>query len=305
MAVLIRILDDALFPVPAQCLVGRSASCTLRVDDGYASSEHAKIVWTGSAWTIRDLGSRNGTFVDGQRLQPGQPHRIANGSALGFGDTNAAWKMSDDTPPGAIAVDAETQQVVAAVGDILVLPDENAPELTVYPAPDGVGWVYETTDGEVAPVRDHGVIRTEQRSFRLELPVVSEATPMVDMSLTLDTVDFRFAVSRDEERVEISMIVRGIATELEPREHGYLLLTLARARQEDAALPVDERGWRTIPDLSRMLRLDSNALNVAIHRARQQLGTAGLEGAAGIVGVKRGTRRLGTDRFEITTLPDE
>ena len=44
------------------------------------------------------------------------------------------------------------------------------------------------------------------------------------------------------------------------------------------------------------------ALNVAIHRARQQLSRAGVGNAAAIVEVRRKQRRLGTDRFQITKL---
>ena len=97
-------------------------------------------------------------------------------------------------------------------------------------------------------------------------------------------------------------MLRGIETVLERREHGYFLLTLARCRREDASLPLDERGWRDMAQLSKMLRLDRNALNVATHRARQQLASAGLEGAAGVVETRRGQRRLGTERFELGTI---
>ena len=78
----------------------------------------------------------------------------------------------------------------------------------------------------------------------------------------------------------------------------------ARAREEDRELPPQERGWRDVDRLLRMLKMDQNALNVSIHRARQQLSATGLEGAAGIVETKRGKRRLGTDRFEIVRLED-
>lgn len=73
---------------------------------------------------------------------------------------------------------------------------------------------------------------------------------------------------------------------LESREHGYVLLTLARARRTNAERSVGERGWIDRDELLRMLSIDANALNVAIHRARQQLLAAGIEGAQGIVEVR-------------------
>ncbi|MEO1336418.1 MAG: FHA domain-containing protein, partial [Myxococcota bacterium] len=65
-----RIKSGETLVLAAQCLVGRSAACQIRLDDRYVSSEHAKLVWTGSKWQVRDLGSRNGTFVDGRRVEP-------------------------------------------------------------------------------------------------------------------------------------------------------------------------------------------------------------------------------------------
>ena len=132
---------------------------------------------------------------------------------------------------------------------------------------------------------------------------MSEATPMVTVAQTLENVHLRLAVSPDEEKVVISVMLRGEVThKLEPREHSYLLLTLARARLDDAHKPAGEQGWRDVEALTRMLKLDPNALNVSIHRARQQLARTGLEGAAGVVQTRRGRRRLGTSRFEIVRL---
>ena len=41
------------------------------IEDAFASSLHARIYWTGSSWEIRDLGSRNGTYVNGAPLAAG------------------------------------------------------------------------------------------------------------------------------------------------------------------------------------------------------------------------------------------
>ena len=61
-------------------------------------------------------------------------------------------------------------------------------------------------------------------------------------------------------------------------------------------------GWADRDELLRMLRVDANAFNVAVHRARQQLLAAGVKGAAGIVQVRRRQRRFGTDKVELTKL---
>lgn len=302
-AVLVRLSDGHRFVVPAQCMVGRSPSCHLVLDDRYASSEHAKLSWTGHAWRIRDLGSRNGTFVDGQRIEPGRPVPVRAHAQIGFGESEASFEMQDVSAPGAFAVDLEAGAVHPAVGEVLLLPNDRQPELTVYPDPNGTGWLAENNDGEKRSVEDRSVITAGGRPFRVELPVLVEATPMVDVAFTLENANLRFAVSSDEETVEIGLYFRGEEkARLEAREHSYLLLTLARARWEDRGRDVKDRGWRRVDEVLRMLRVDQNALNVAIHRARQQFAALGLEGAAGIVETARGRRRLGTDRFEIVAL---
>jgi len=63
-------------------LIGRSPSCTLVLDDDYSSSRHARIFPQNGAWYVEDLGSTNGTYLEGRRLdvpvavQPGEEIRI-------------------------------------------------------------------------------------------------------------------------------------------------------------------------------------------------------------------------------------
>ena len=136
------------------------------------------------------------------------------------------------------------------------------------------------------------------------MPDVHQGTATIDAGPTIDTISLRFGVSRDEEHVELTIIHRGKETKLEAREHAYTLLTLARARLDDASLALAEQGWLERDQLMRMLGTDGNSLNVAIYRARGQLGAAGVEGAAGIVEVRRGQRRFGLEpaRFEVVPL---
>ncbi len=52
-----------------ELFVGRAPSCELVVTDEFASSQHAKVVHIGGDWVVQDLGSTNGTYVDGVRIQ--------------------------------------------------------------------------------------------------------------------------------------------------------------------------------------------------------------------------------------------
>jgi hypothetical protein len=70
-------------PLGASAVVlGRATSCTLPIGDDYASGRHARIFPHEGSWWVEDLGSTNGTFVDGERidgptaLTPGRPVRV-------------------------------------------------------------------------------------------------------------------------------------------------------------------------------------------------------------------------------------
>jgi diguanylate cyclase (GGDEF)-like protein len=66
--------------------LGRSAENTFQLHDGTVSRRHA-VIWadpSGGSW-ITDLGSTNGTFVDGKRLAPHTPIRVNDGSRIQLG----------------------------------------------------------------------------------------------------------------------------------------------------------------------------------------------------------------------------
>lgn len=52
----------------APILLGRSAESTVPLEDDYASGRHARLFAQGSRWFLEDLGSTNGTFLQGQQL---------------------------------------------------------------------------------------------------------------------------------------------------------------------------------------------------------------------------------------------
>ena len=84
-------------PLSARTVVGRSPTCRLHIPDGLVSGEHASLSWRDGRWLVRDLGSRNGTWVDGKRLGAGYQH-----SGFDWLDTRARRNGSPPLPNGRI-----------------------------------------------------------------------------------------------------------------------------------------------------------------------------------------------------------
>jgi transcriptional regulator with PAS, ATPase and Fis domain len=57
---------------------GRAALVAAGLDDLSVSRSHAQIFWDGRLWTVRDVASRNGTFLDGVRVT----ERVAQGTPI-------------------------------------------------------------------------------------------------------------------------------------------------------------------------------------------------------------------------------
>jgi hypothetical protein len=229
-------------PLAARSLVGRAATCTVRLTDPRVSGEHAVLHVSDSAWEVRDLGSRNGTFVDGERLPSGGRRDLKAGSRLSFGGPpgpgTTSWRLADAAPP-----------------------DQH--------------------------------------------PAGEASTMFADEPLDLVRLTLRFTVSADEEHVQVHLRQEGHADRALPaRAFHYVLLTLARARLEDAARDPpapSEHGWRYADELARCLGMEVERMNVDIFRARKQLTDLGVANAATVVERRPTTHqlRIGTARIEI------
>jgi adenylate cyclase len=65
-----------------QVLIGRDPACDILLSSPAVSGRHCQLEWADGAWSVRDLGSKNGTRVDGVRCEQ---QRLPPGSVLWVG----------------------------------------------------------------------------------------------------------------------------------------------------------------------------------------------------------------------------
>jgi pSer/pThr/pTyr-binding forkhead associated (FHA) protein len=68
----------------SELIVGRDATCNIVIVDSEISRRHARITAQGSMLLLEDLGSTNGTFINGQRLTGS--YQLKGGEMISFGE---------------------------------------------------------------------------------------------------------------------------------------------------------------------------------------------------------------------------
>jgi len=73
-------------------VVSRKAGGDVHIDDKNVSSRHAEFrrpTGPGAPWTLTDLGSTNGTYLNGEQLQPNDPAPLNDDAVIGFGPSSS------------------------------------------------------------------------------------------------------------------------------------------------------------------------------------------------------------------------
>lgn len=107
-------------------LLGRSAECNIRFDQRWVSRTHARIRLESGRYVVEDAGSKNGVFVNGQRvtdsrpLEDGDRIQVAPGLELTFVDSGATAPLPGQSAPK-LELD-RTERRVRVQGQELIPP---------------------------------------------------------------------------------------------------------------------------------------------------------------------------------------
>ncbi len=86
--------------------IGRASDCTIPIKDRYLSRRHAEIISTDGAWVLKDLGSANGTYLNGNRVEQNTP--LQTGDRIRLGDTELVFESEAHKTDRHFAIASDT-----------------------------------------------------------------------------------------------------------------------------------------------------------------------------------------------------
>ena len=87
--------DSFLLEDEGECLIGRGLDCTITLSDPLCSRVHAVVGRQEDGWVVRDANSRNGTYVNDQKIDEAT---LGEGHCLRLGSTEFEFYQSDQPP---------------------------------------------------------------------------------------------------------------------------------------------------------------------------------------------------------------
>lgn len=91
--------------------IGRDSSNNITVNDAEVSRRHSQLSFQGGKYVLEDMGSTNGTFVNGQRLTG--PRVLKSGEVVSLGEQIVFVYEAVESDPGATVVSARAADVAS------------------------------------------------------------------------------------------------------------------------------------------------------------------------------------------------
>ncbi|HEX6179520.1 MAG TPA: SpoIIE family protein phosphatase [Thermoanaerobaculia bacterium] len=217
----------------AQISIGRSSECAIPIRDRYLSRKHAELIATNGIWLLRDLGSVNGTYLNGARVERDVP--LKAGDRIRLGDTEIIFEtpepntdrflsIADTAERPSIAIPIHEIEATPAASDVARLQTLNTLARDLIedrPMHELFGFIVERVMEHLAPSRaaiallggdgqsfKHVELRRRDKSDDSELTISSTLlTTIVEEKKALAFVD----VNTDEKlSMAKSIVMQGI-----------------------------------------------------------------------------------------------
>jgi len=110
-----------LFPITAdRLMIGREEACNIIIQDPEVSRRHCELAWKEGDFVLQDLGSTNGTFVNGVQITA--PVVLKPGDSVGIGQTMMVLEL--ETEGGAGPMGYEQPAAAGMPGGTVPLAEE-------------------------------------------------------------------------------------------------------------------------------------------------------------------------------------
>lgn len=248
------------------------------------SQIHAVIEWNGRQWEIRDLG-RNGTWLNQKKLPSASSVVLEIGHRINFANQpNHEWQIECVAKPANILLGLNEQTSTQPITQYHLLPDIHNPVAALYQCSRRGQWILEPLNSSDVSIDINETSvnpgdEIELGECRWRLVINGEQQHTVDLTNhqhTSENCEFEFDVSLDEEHIELTLKYQGMVASLGERSHHYLLLHLARLKDQHAQQGLDHtyQGWISNELLARDLGIGVSHINIQIFRARKQISEA-------------------------------
>jgi hypothetical protein len=186
-------------------LVGRGSECDLRLDDERISRRHARLAPIESGWQVADLGSKNGTRVDGRLVE--EPLSLYEGAWLSFGGFPARFDLVSEEQSGREARQhlerwastwAGAERAVGSEADVAELPRRLLGSILELTATERGFVLLARADGELEVAATGGLSEADlvEREFSGSVAAVDRVLSTGEAVVVSDARDDALLASR-------------------------------------------------------------------------------------------------------------
>lgn len=101
----------------ATARIGQGPQNDIVLDDDTVSSSHARLEYTAGSWQLTDLGSKNGTCVNGGRIEPGAPVPLRAATPVAFGAVRLVFDPGEGVEPTVAAPPSRAETAAPTLAD--------------------------------------------------------------------------------------------------------------------------------------------------------------------------------------------
>lgn len=205
-------------------LIGRSTECNLKIASSQVSRNHCRITLGEDAVFVEDLGSANGTLVDGQLITPHQPTAIAPGARLVVGPAEFVIDYVATTSATIVLPRSGVPRAPEMPSTEMIFPVASAPAIETVaqapvspPVPEVVPQPVAAVNEIAAPVPVEPIPAVPEQVVAVQPPVETTPTasiPHADTELLESGFNFGFAdtAPADPEIDQPTEFMFGVAT---------------------------------------------------------------------------------------------